>query len=254
MTFIDYKAEVEKILERKKLKLNSLDDMFESYVNGINPRVYAKSIKNSLHESKSESSFNKYLRSVISLVKKSGFSILKMPRELNEDLIDLYNEGCGVVETANYIVEKVEKNVVKIEKKADIDDVRLKHQLMIAIHDIPDVALRDIEIKSSEAYATLRVRIFDLRNEINTDIKSYLAGIDKYFRPYVKQNIDNNTRVQIIGYTMNQTSVYCTIKLKVDLVPTEDDSMTFSAKETANNIKMYVNIFKTFGEQYKNLV
>ena len=79
--------------------------------------------------------------------------------------------------------------------------------------------------------------------------------LNKYFAPYIRQNIDNGTRIDILGYSVNQRSVYATIKLKIDFINSDDNTVKqFSAKETANIIKMYIEIFRTFAEQYQNIV
>ena len=107
-----------------------------------------------------------------------------------------------------------------------------------------------VEINKDETSAVLKIKIFEMRNEINTDVKSYIRELNKYFKPYVRQNVDNGSRIDILGYSVNQRSVYVTVRMKVDLI----DSENFSINETANIIKMYIEIFRTFAEQYQNIV
>ena len=154
----------------------------------------------------------------------------------------------------NYCLEQIKKNVVKVDKKK-ADNILLKNQLLLLVHDIDNCALKDVEVTSTDAFAVLKIKIFEMRNEINTDVKSYIRQLNKYFAPYVRQNVDNGSRIDILGYSVNQRSVYATIKLKIDFI--DSDGFTnnrFSAKETVNIIKMYIEIFRMFAEQYQNVI
>lgn len=256
MNFLQYKSTVEKIISRKHTDIKlDLDGLFESYINDVDPKNYVMSLRSMNESSNIEKMFNRYLKSVANIVKKSGYTIKKMPRELNEDVIDMYNDGYNSTECADYIIEQLDKNTVKVGKQLQIDDVLLRNKLLFIVHNIDGVALKDVETKKGEAFAILRIKLFDMANEINTDVKSYLMQLDKYFRPYIKQNIDNANRLEILGYTLNRTSVFCTVKLRIDfLEPDETGISKFSSKETASNIQLYANIFKTFNEQYRNLL
>ena len=56
-------------------------------------------------------------------------------------------------------------------------------------------------------------------------------------------------------YSVQQRSVYATIKLKIDFIDSDGfKNNHFSAKETVNIIKMYIEIFRTFAEQYQSVV
>lgn len=257
MDFIEYRSIVEEKLRRKNINSGiNLDSLFDSYINNTDPSTYVKNYLGVLSEKTNmDKRFNRYLSEIISMVRKYGYNIIKMPKELNENIEELYNDGYSTSECANYLVEELDKNAVKIDNEKKPDDLMIYNKLLVMLHGIDDVALKDVDISGNDLYAILRIKLFDLRNELNTDVKSYLASIDKYFRPYVKQNVDNGNRVEITGYTVSQKSVFCTVKLKIDLLDTDDsESGTFSLKETANIIKMYVNIFKTFGEQNTNLI
>lgn len=253
MNFCDYRAEIERIMSRRHINGNlNMEAMFEAYISGIEPRTYIE--KNRLNENRADDGFNRYLVNIVKLVKKYGYNVVKMPKELNEDLKNFYNDGYGISECVSYITEKLDKNTVQVKRTGKIDDILLYNKLLYVMHDIPDAALIDVEDKSETTYAVVRIKLFDLRNELNTDIKSYLAGIHKNFSAYIKQNVDNASRIEIRGYSANQKSVYCTVSIKLDFVEDEHGEETLSMKETANTINMYVNIFKMFGEQYRNLI
>ena len=254
MEFLDYKNEVERIIERKARHLNkdvtlSLEKMFEAYINDVNPIDFIKSSM-SLNESTQDNQFTNYYNKIIKNIKNYGYNIIKMPRELMESVINFYNEGYNTMIPANYCIEQLKKNTIKIEKKKT-DNILLKNKLLLLVHDIDNCALKGVEVTSTDAYAILKIKIFDMRNEINTDVKSYIKELNKYFAPYVRQNVDNGSRIDILGYSVQQRSVYATVKLKIDFI---DEDKKFSAKETVNIIKMYIEIFRMFAEQYQNIV
>lgn len=258
MEFLDYKNEVERIIERKARHLNkdvtlSLEKMFEAYINDVNPIDFIKT-SISLNESTQDNQFTNYYNKIIKNIRNYGYNIIKMPRELMESVINYYNEGYNAMIPTNYCIEQIKKNTIKIDK-TKADNILLRNKLLLLVHDIENCALKGVEINSSDAYAILKIKIFDMRNEINTDIKSYIRELNKYFAPYVRQNVDNGSRIDILGYSVQQRSVYATIKLKIDFIDSDDfKNNNFSAKETANIIKMYIEIFRTFAEQYQNVV
>lgn len=254
MEFLDYKNEVERIVERKAKHLNkdvtlSLEKMFEAYINDVNPIDFIKS-SISLNESTQDNQFTNYYNKIVKNIKNYGYNIIKMPRELMESVINYYNEGYNAMIPTNYCIEQLKKNTIKIEKKKR-DNVLLKNKLLLLVHNIDNCALKGVEVTSTDAYAILKIKIFDMRNEINTDVKSYIKELNKYFAPYVRQNVDNSSRIDILGYSVQQRSVYATIKLKIDFI---DDDKNFSINETVNIIKMYIEIFRMFAEQYQNVV
>lgn len=258
MDFLDYKKEIERIIERKARHLNkevpiNLEKMFEAYVNDVNPVDFIKS-SIMMNEGVQDNKFVNYYNKIVKNIRNYGYNILKMPRELMESIANMYSEGYNAMVTGNYCLEQLKKNTVKVDQKKK-NNVLLKNQLMLLVHNIDNCALRGVEVSSTGAYAILKIKIFEMRNEINTDIKSYVRGLNKYFAPYVRQNVDNESRIDILGYSVNQRSVYVTVKLKVDFIDTDEKTgIKFSAKETANVIKMYIEIFRTFAEQYQNVV
>ena len=258
MEFLDYKNEVERIIERKARHLNkdvtlSLEKMFEAYINDVNPIDFIKS-SISLNESTQDNQFTNYYNKIIKNIRNYGYNIIKMPRELMESVINYYNEGYNAMIPTNYCIEQIKKNTIKIDK-TKADNILLRNKLLLLVHDIENCALKGVEVTSSDAYAILKIKIFDMRNEINTDVKSYIRELNKYFAPYVRQNVDNGSRIDILGYSVQQRSVYATIKLKIDFIDSDGfKNNHFSAKETVNIIKMYIEIFRTFAEQYQNVV
>lgn len=258
MEFLDYKNEVERIIERKARHLNkdvtlSLEKMFEAYINDVNPIDFIKS-SISLNESTQDNQFTNYYNKIIKNIRNYGYNIIKMPRELMESVISYYNEGYNAMIPTNYCIEQIKKNTIKIDK-TKADNILLRNKLLLLVHDIENCALKGVEVTSSDAYAVLKIKIFDMRNEINTDVKSYIRELNKYFAPYVRQNVDNGSRIDILGYSVQQRSVYATIKLKIDFIDSDGfKNNHFSAKETVNIIKMYIEIFRTFAEQYQNVV
>ena len=258
MEFLDYKNEVERIIERKAKHLNkdvtlSLEKMFEAYINDVNPIDFIKS-SISLNENTQDNQFTNYYNKIIRNIRNYGYNIIKMPRELMESVINYYNEGYNAMIPTNYCIEQIKKNTIKIDKKK-VDNILLRNKLLLLIHDIDNCALQGVEVTSTDAYAILKIKIFDMRNEINTDVKSYIRELNKYFAPYVRQNVDNGSRIDILGYSVHQRSVYATIKLKIDFIDSDGfKNNKFSVKETANIIKMYIEIFRTFAEQYRNIV
>lgn len=258
MEFLDYKNEVERIIERKARHLNkdvtlSLEKMFEAYINDVNPIDFIKS-SISLNESTQDDQFTNYYNKIIKNIRNYGYNIIKMPRELMESVINYYNEGYNAMIPTNYCIEQIKKNTIKIDK-TKADNILLRNKLLLLVHDIENCALKGVEVTSSDAYAILKIKIFDMRNEINTDVKSYIRELNKYFAPYVRQNVDNGSRIDILGYSVQQRSVYATIKLKIDFIDSDGfKNNHFSAKETVNIIKMYIEIFRTFAEQYQNVV
>lgn len=253
MDFIQYKNTIENFLKKYRIDKVDLEPMFEAYVNGTTAKDYIRKYCNTMNEcSNQEKLFNKYLNKVLSIVKKSGYNIIRVPHELNEDIEYFYNDGYGAAECASYISEKLVKNTVKVKNKDNKGKAVLFNKLLLLVHGIDDVALKDVKVEKDSAYAILRIKLFNFRNELNTDVKGYLTGIDKQFRPFVKQNVDNAERITIIGYSLTQKSVFCTVQIKIDLL--DEKSKEFSINETANIIKMYTEIFKTFGEQFRVLI
>lgn len=258
MEFLDYKQEVEKIMERKAKHLNkdvklNMEKMFEAYINDVNPIDFIRS-SISLNENSQNNEFSKYYNRIVKNIRTFGYNIIKMPRELMESVVNFYNEGYNTMVPTNYCLEQLKKNTVKVDKKK-ADNILLKNQLLLLVHDIDNCALKGVEVTKTEAFAILKIKIFEMRNEINTDVKSYIKQLNKYFAPYVRQNVDNGSRIDILGYSVNQRSVYATIKLKIDFIDSDGfKNNQFSAKETVNIIKMYIEIFRTFAEQYQNVV
>lgn len=258
MEFLDYKQEIERIVERKAKHLGkdfnlNLEKMFEAYINDVNPIDFIRS-SISLNESSQNNEFSKYYDRIVKNIRTFGYNIIKMPRELMESVVNFYNEGYNTMVPTNYCLEQLKKNTIKIDKKKT-DNILLKNQLLLLVHNIDNCALKGVEVTKTDAYAILKIKIFEMRNEINTDIKSYIKQLNKYFAPYVRQNIDNGSRIDILGYSVNQRSVYATVKLKIDFIDSDGfKNNQFSAKETVNIIKMYIEIFRTFAEQYQNVV
>lgn len=258
MEFLDYKQEVEKIMERKAKHLNkdvklNMEKMFEAYINDVNPIDFIRS-SISLNENSQSNEFSKYYNKIVRNVRTFGYNIIKMPRELMESVINFYNEGYNAMVPTNYCLEQLKKNTIKVDKKK-ADNILLKNQLLLLVHSIDNCALKDVEVTKTDAFAVLKIKIFEMRNEINTDVKSYIKELNKYFAPYVRQNVDNGSRIDILGYSVNQRSVYATVKLKIDFIDSDGfQNNQFSAKETVNIIKMYIEIFRTFAEQYQSVV
>lgn len=257
MQFLDYKNNVEQILARKQIHMKDInvdmDAMFEAYINSVKPIDFIKSMY-TLNESYQTDKFTDYYNKVKDFALQNGFRIIKMPRELKEEVINFYNEGYNSVVAGKYITEQIKKNSIK-QDKAPINADVLKNKLLLLTHDITDCALKNVELNRNEAKAILKIKIFEMRNEISTDIKSYVRELNKYFAAYLRQNIDNNTRIEIMGYNIVGRSVFVTVKMKIDYLETEDSNgFNFSANETANIIEMYINVFKTFAEQYRNIV
>jgi hypothetical protein len=258
MEFLDYKQEIERIVERKAKHLGkdfnlNLEKMFEAYINDVNPIDFIRS-SISLNESSQNNEFSKYYDRIVKNIRTFGYNIIKMPRELMESVVNFYNEGYNTMVPTNYCLEQLKKNTIKVDKKKT-DNILLKNQLLLLVHNIDNCALKGVEVTKTDAYAILKIKIFEMRNEINTDIKSYIKQLNKYFAPYVRQNIDNGSRIDILGYSVNQRSVYATVKLKIDFIDSDGfKNNQFSAKETVNIIKMYIEIFRTFAEQYQNVV
>lgn len=258
MEFLDYKQEVEKIIERKAKHLNkdvklNMEKMFEAYINDVNPIDFIRS-SISLNENSQNNEFSKYYNRIVKNIRTFGYNVIKMPRELMESVVNFYNEGYNSMVPTNYCLEQLKKNTIKVDKKK-ADNILLKNQLLLLVHNIDNCALKGVEVTKTDAYAILKIKIFEMRNEINTDIKSYIKQLNKYFAPYIRQNIDNGSRIDILGYSVNQRSVYATVKLKIDFIDSDGfKNNQFSAKETVNIIKMYIEIFRTFAEQYQNVV
>ena len=258
MEFLDYKQEIERIVERKAKHLGkdfnlNLEKMFEAYINDVNPIDFIRS-SISLNESSQNNEFSKYYNRIVKNIRTFGYNIIKMPRELMESVVNFYNEGYNTMVPTNYCLEQLKKNTIKVDKKK-ADNILLKNQLLLLVHNIDNCALKGVEVTKTDAYAILKIKIFEMRNEINTDIKSYIKQLNKYFAPYIRQNIDNGSRIDILGYSVNQRSVYATVKLKIDFIDSDGfKNNQFSAKETVNIIKMYIEIFRTFAEQYQNVV
>lgn len=258
MEFLDYKQEVEKIMERKAKHLNkdvklNIEKMFEAYINDVSPIDFIRS-SISLNENTQNNEFSKYYDRIVKNIRTFGYNIIKMPRELMESVVNFYNEGYNSMVPTNYCLEQLKKNTVKVDKKKT-NNILLKNQLLLLVHDIDNCALKGVEFTKTEAFAVLKIKIFEMRNEINTDVKSYIRELNKYFAPYVRQNVDNGSRIDILGYSVQQRSVYATIKLKIDFIDSDGfKNNHFSAKETVNIIKMYIEIFRTFAEQYQSIV
>jgi hypothetical protein len=166
-----------------------------------------------------------------------------------ESISGFYTDGYNALVTANYCVEQLKKNTIKADDTKS-DTTAIKNRMLMLVHNIDNCALKDVENNRDGTFAILKIKLFDMRNELNTDIKGYIRQLHKYFVPYVRQNIDNDTRIDILGYSINQRSVYITVKLKVDML----DDTAFSAKETASIIEMYIQTFRMFAEQYQNVV
>jgi hypothetical protein len=259
MDFSEFRHTIEHYLVKANpnFDLSSLDlnNVFEAYVSDVTPREYIASMKKSINESVAVSDqYEKYYNRTVSLIKKSGYTIQSMPRELDEDISDFYDNGYTTAECANYLLEKIEKNTVKLKEPTTIRNVELKNKLLRLMHDVENAGLVGIDTHYNDIYAVIKIKLFDVRNEISTDIKSYINELHRYFKPYVNQNVDNNARLEIIGYSINQRSVYCTVKLKVDIIETEDGKPVFSANETKNIIEFYIKIFRMFAEQYSNMI
>ena len=86
MEFLDYKQEVEKIMERKARHLNkdvklNMEKMFEAYINDVNPIDFIRS-SISLNENSQNNEFSKYYNRIVKNIRTFGYNVIKMPREL----------------------------------------------------------------------------------------------------------------------------------------------------------------------------
>ena len=86
MDFIEYRSIVEEKLRRKNINSGiNLDSLFDSYINNTDPSTYVKNYLGVLSEKTNmDKRFNRYLSEIISMVRKYGYNIIKMPKELNE--------------------------------------------------------------------------------------------------------------------------------------------------------------------------
>ena len=248
LEFLDYKDAVEDLLKRKSSKMSTqftldLDDLFDAYINDIKPEDYIKkglSLKENYEQQNNK--YVKYFNNVVDIIAKSGYKIKIMPMELAKEVVEFYNEGYTPSVPANYCVEQIKKNTIKISNK-NINTELIKNKLLYALHNINNCAIKNIEINGRDIFAILKIKIFEMRNEISTDIKSYIRELHKNFIPYIRQNIDNNTRMDIVGYSIESRNVFITIKMKVDVIDSENsENIPFSVKETANIIDMYVKM------------
>jgi hypothetical protein len=184
MEFLDYKQEIERIVERKAKHLGkdfnlNLEKMFEAYINDVNPIDFIRS-SISLNESSQNNEFSKYYDRIVKNIRTFGYNIIKMPRELMESVVNFYNEGYNTMVPTNYCLEQLKKNTIKVDKEKT-DNILLKNQLLLLVHNIDNCALKGVEVTKTDAYAILKIKIFEMRNEINTDIKSYIKQLNKYF-------------------------------------------------------------------------
>ena len=83
MEFLDYKQEVEKIMERKAKHLNkdvklNMEKMFEAYINDVNPIDFIRS-SISLNENSQNNEFSKYYNRIVKNIRTFGYNVIKMP-------------------------------------------------------------------------------------------------------------------------------------------------------------------------------
>ena len=95
MEFLDYKQEIERIVERKAKHLGkdfnlNLEKMFEAYINDVNPIDFIRS-SISLNESSQNNEFSKYYNRIVKNIRTFGYNVIKMPRELMESVVNFYN-------------------------------------------------------------------------------------------------------------------------------------------------------------------
>ena len=134
MEFLDYKREVEKIMERKArhlskdVKLN-MEKMFDAYINDVNPVDFIRSSV-TLNENSQNNGFSRYYDRIVKNIRTFGYNIIKMPRELMESVVNFYNEGYNAMVPTNYCLEQIKKNTVKVDKKK-ADNILLKNQLLL---------------------------------------------------------------------------------------------------------------------------
>lgn len=262
MNFIEYKQDVLNEVSRKyrnaeELVNSSMNDIYESYIDNICTSECAKIlVTNILKENAEVDETQQYARTyidqVLKLLYKLGYKIKKLPGTLKNDILDYFENNATIYDCADYCATQLKKKYVKTKDKKAEDEklILLKNRLFMLFHNIESAALNDVEKDKDTIYAVVKVKLFEMKNEINTDIKSYMREINKYFIPYVRQNTDNGSRLEILGYSIKQRNLYCTCKIKIDLM----DEERFSVTETTNIINMYIEIFKMFSEQYQNII
>lgn len=261
MNFIEYK---QNILENAVTKYRNADDIvnnnlsliFENYVNDVSVNKCINSIINVINENMDHTETKQYaltyIKQVMELLFKLGYKIKKLPKQVENEILDYFEANATIYDCADHCADILKKKYIKIKDKSKDDEKLsiLKNRLFMLFHNIDSAALLDVEKEDDLIYAKVKVKLYEMKNEINTDIKSYMKEINKYFIPYIRQNTDNGSRLDILGYSINQRNLYCTCKIKIDLI----DDEKFSVNETTNIIKMYIEIFKMFSEQYCNMI
>lgn len=255
MDFTEYRLNVDKILNNLNYKTNyNLQTVFECYLNSVTPKTCVKSLLKPINENFFEDKYTEYKKQVLHLMRKQKFDIRKPHPELENLIRDFYADETEPVTTATECIKWVKQHSIKVKKDKEATEnakTIVYNKLLLLFHNIENAALKRVSVKNNDIYAELQIKLFTLRNEINTDIKSYLNELHKQFIPFLNQNVDRKDRIDVIGYSLKNNNVYCNINIKMDCISNDGfKDMNFSKLETVNMFKMYIEIFRTFAEQY----
>ena len=201
MDFSEFRHTIEHYLVKANpnFDLSSLDlnNVFEAYVSDVTPREYIASMKKSINESVAVSDqYEKYYNRTVSLIKKSGYTIQSMPRELDEDISDFYDNGYTTAECANYLLEKIEKNTVKLKEPTTIRNVELKNKLLRLMHDV-EQKLENGELGRNEHAAD---KIMSELGVVLDDSFIPAEMLDPDLLAYMMENSDHNIVLFIFNY------------------------------------------------------
>lgn len=261
MVFNDYLEEVKHTLSKKYSHTDAfinenLEYFFEAYINDVSVKSSIKKLlQQTLISESITNKYNSYKQKITKLLNKIGY---KTNYKIIENLIkDYYTNDIDSLECINECIKTIKKYKLNEETSDDIDyNVLTEHLTNMLVYYLRNSAyctIKSAKVTKSNTKIDFRLKLFELEN-IDTSVKGVIKDIDKQLKLFLKQNMDNGSNLTINGYQVKNSTLYCACNLDINFVDSDGfKNNSYNTTEIRRILKLYINIFKTFAEQNKNL-
>ncbi len=261
MVFNDYLNEVKHTLARKYSHTDAfinenLEYFFEAYINDVSVKTSIKKLlqQTLISESKTDK-YNTYKQKITKFLNKLGY---KTNYRIIENLInDYYTNDIDNLECINECIKTIKKYKLNEETAEKIDyNVLTEHLTNMLVYYLRNSAyctIKSAKVTKLNTTIDFRLKLFELEN-IDTSVTGVIKDIDKQLKLFLKQNMDNGSNFTITGYQLKNSTLYCACNLNINFEDSDGfKNNRYNTTEIRRILKLYINIFKTFAEQNKNL-
>lgn len=265
MQFNEYATKIGNALQQKyhvskESVDNNLEYFFESYINNVSPiNCIKKFLSNTLQEAKQIDKFTIYKNQVFKLLEKCG---IKQPQKYSKYIIetikDYYESDVNTYDCSTTCLNEIKNNKIDIKHSTNpnIFATDIKNKLLYLLHnsDIDNFYLINTKVTPNSVILICNIKLFENIKNVGTSINGYCKELDKQLQPFVKLYVDAGSKINIMGYQLDENDLYCRVGITIDILKSDGfDDKKLNIKEVARIVKFYISVFDTFTSQNSQL-